>query len=190
VTKLRAFIAVEVNDSDVLRNIQKVQRKLQAIRARLKFVDPENLHFTLHFLGNVHTDQVAVLEEILRDVQGEPFDVGLFGLGSFRPQRPRVIWVGCTTGAESLVQHQKYLGTQLRKTGFSIEKRRYSPHLTIARVKSGEHREELMEQVKSHSNHDFGKFQVKAIKLKKSTLTPRGPIYEDLVVKEFRKDDT
>ena len=189
-TDLRAFIAIEINDPDVLRHIQKIQRELQASRAKLKHVESENLHFTLHFLGNIHTDQVTVLEEILNNLQGEPFEVGLVGLGSFRPQRPRVVWIGCSTGAELLVQYQKLLGDQLRKNGFSVDKRRYSPHLTIARVKSGEYREELMDLVRRHSNHDFGKFQVSAIKLKKSTLTPRGPIYEDLVVKEFREDDS
>jgi len=190
VTDLRAFIAIEINDPDVLRHIQKIQRELQASRAKLKHVESENLHFTLHFLGNIHTDQVTVLEEILNNLQGEPFEVGLVGLGSFRPQRPRVVWIGCSTGAELLVQYQKLLGDQLRKNGFSVDKRRYSPHLTIARVKSGEYREELMDLVRRHSNHDFGKFQVSAIKLKKSTLTPRGPIYEDLAVKEFREDDS
>lgn len=189
-TDLRAFIAIEINDPDVLRHIQKIQRELQASRAKLKHVESENLHFTLHFLGNIHTDQVTVLEEILNNLQGEPFEVGLVGLGSFRPQRPRVVWIGCSTGAELLVQYQKLLGDQLRKNGFSVDKRRYSPHLTIARVKSGEYREELMDLVRRHSNHDFGKFQVSAIKLKKSTLTPRGPIYEDLAVKEFREDDS
>lgn len=186
-TNLRAFIAIEVNDPDVLRHIQKVQRELQASRARLKHVEPENLHFTLHFLGNIHTDRVAVLEEILEDLQGEPFEVSLVGLGSFRPQRPRVIWIGCSTGADLLVQYQKFLGSHLRRTGFPVEKRRYSPHLTIARVKSGEYREELMEVVRRHSNHEFGTFQVSAIKLKKSTLTPRGPIYEDLVIKKLEE---
>jgi len=190
VTDLRTFIAVEVNDLDVLRHIQKVQHELQASRAKLKQVEPENLHFTLHFLGNIHTDQVAVLEEILDNLQGEPFEVGLVGLGCFRPQRPRVIWIGCSIGAELLVQYQKLLGIQLRRTGFSVEKRGYSPHLTIARVKSGEYREELMDLVRRHSNHDFGKFRVSAIKLKKSTLTPRGPIYEDLIVKEFKENDS
>lgn len=189
-TDLRTFIAVEVNDPDVLRHIQKIQRELQASRARLKQVEPENLHFTLHFLGDIHTDRVAVLEEILNNLQGEPFEVGLVGLGSFRPQRPRIIWIGCSIGAELLVQYQKLLGNQLRRNGFSVEKRRYSPHLTIARVKSGEYREELMDMVRRQSNYDFGKFQVNEIKLKKSTLTPRGPIYEDLVVKEFSDDDT
>ncbi|MFX0169176.1 MAG: RNA 2',3'-cyclic phosphodiesterase [Candidatus Hodarchaeota archaeon] len=183
--ELRAFVAVEVDDPDVLRNIQKKQRELASSRARLKLVEPENLHFTLHFLGNVDSDRIALLEEILQGIRGEPFDVELVGLGSFRPQRPRVVWIGCGIGADHLVQHQKFLGNQLRRNGFSVESRRYSPHLTIARVKSGENREQLMKVVQDHANYDFGKFQVTHIKLKKSTLTPRGPIYEDLAVKEL-----
>ncbi len=184
-TEIRSFIAVEVNDSEVIRQIQKIQQDLLSSGAKLKLVEPQNLHFTLHFLGNIEEKRIPELAGILQKVKGTEFDVELVGLGCFRPQRPRVIWIGCKTGAEQLIQHQKFLGRELRLQGFPAEKRKYSPHLTVVRVRSGLNRDHLIKLVQQNANMEFGKFQVKDIKLKKSTLTPKGPIYEDLTVKTF-----
>ncbi len=181
-TKLRCFIAVEVNDPDVLENIQSVQQEFLSSGAKLKLVERENLHFTLHFLGDIDEARIPELANIFDEIEGEPFELELTGVGCFRPQRPRIIWVGCTTGADQLIRHQNFLGHQLRAHRFPSEQRKYSPHLTIIRVRRGDHLGELIQQ---HANHAFGKLQVTAIKLKKSTLTPKGPIYEDLAVKQF-----
>jgi 2'-5' RNA ligase len=185
VAEIRSFIAVEVDALSVIRQIQQKQQELLSSRAKLKLVEGENLHFTLHFLGDVEQERIPELIELLNEVEGEPFEVGLVGLGCFRPQRPRVIWIGCTLGADQLIRHQKFLGNRLRTHGFPSEKRKYTPHLTIARVRSGENRAQLMKLVDEHKSHEFGKFQVKTIKLKKSTLTPKGPIYEDLAVRKL-----
>lgn len=181
--EIRSFIAVEVEDSDVIRKIRNVQQELLSSGAKLKLVEPQNLHFTLHFLGNIQEDRIPELDEILQSIEGSKFDLELVGLGCFRPQRPRVIWIGCTTGAEGLIQYQKFLGRELRTHGFPAETRKYSPHLTVVRVKSGINSEQLMELVQQNAAKEFGHFQVSSIKLKKSTLTPKGPIYEDLAVK-------
>jgi 2'-5' RNA ligase len=187
--EIRCFIAVEVDDSDVVREISKIQQQLLSSGAKLKLVEPQNLHFTLHFLGNIDEERIPELANIIEQVKGQAFDVELIGVGCFRPQRPRVIWIGATTGAEQLIQHQKFLGRELRAHGFPSEKRKYSPHLTVLRVRSGLNREELMQMVDQYAAKEFGKFPVKAIKLKKSTLTPKGPIYEDLAMKELEVTD-
>ncbi|MFX1577873.1 MAG: RNA 2',3'-cyclic phosphodiesterase [Promethearchaeota archaeon] len=181
-TEIRCFIAIEVDDANIIRQITKIQQELLSSGAKLKLVEPQNLHFTLHFLGNVAEERVPDVADIVQKVEGNIFDVELAGLGCFRPQRPRVIWIGCNKGAEQIIQHQKYLGRELRANRFPSEKRKYSPHLTVVRVRSGLNREQLMELVRQYSNYEFGKFYAKAIKLKMSTLTPKGPIYEDLTV--------
>ncbi|MFX1491241.1 MAG: RNA 2',3'-cyclic phosphodiesterase [Promethearchaeota archaeon] len=188
-SEIRCFIAVEVDDTTIIRQIQKIQRDLSSSGARLKLVDPENLHFTLHFLGNIDEQRIPELANILNEIEGKSFDVELVGVGCFRPQRPRVIWIGCTTGANQLVNHQMFLGKQLRVHGFPSEKRKYTPHLTIVRVRSGENRAQLMRLVDEHANHNFGTFKAQAIKLKKSTLTPKGPIYDDLAVQQLNEGD-
>ncbi len=181
--EIRCFIAVEVNDSDVVRQIIRIQQDLLSSGAKLKLVEPQNLHFTLHFLGNIDEQRIPELADILEKVEGTVFDIELVGLGCFRPQRPRVIWIGCTTGADQLIQHQQAIGRELRAHRFPSEKRKYSPHLTVVRVRSGVNRVQLIEIVNQHTNKEFGRFQVKTIKLKKSTLTPKGPIYENLAIK-------
>lgn len=183
--EIRCFIAVEVADSDLVQEISKIQQELLSSGAKLKLVEPQNLHFTLHFLGNIEEERIPELTNILEQMEGTVFDVELNGVGCFRPQRPRVIWIGVTTGADQLIQHQQFLGHELRVHGFPSESRKYSPHLTILRVRSGLHRAELMQMVHKYANKEFGKFSVKAIKLKKSTLTPKGPIYRDLAVKSW-----
>jgi 2'-5' RNA ligase len=185
--EIRCFIAVEVDDATMIRNIQKVQRALLSSGARLKVVEPENLHFTLHFLGNTNEQRIPELTKLLNEVEGESFDVQLVGIGCFRPQRPRIIWIGCTKGSDQLTSHQKFLGNQLRAHRFPSEKRRYTPHLTIIRVRSGENRAQLMKLVDEYKDHNFGTFKAQAIKLKKSTLTPKGPIYDDLAVKQLNE---
>lgn len=187
--EIRCFIAVEVDDSGLIREISKIQQALLSSGAKLKIVEPQNLHFTLHFLGNIIEERIPELANIIEQVKGAVFEVELNGVGCFRPQRPRVIWIGATTGADQLIHHQKFLGRELRIQGFPSEKRSYSPHLTVLRVRSGLHREELMQMVQQYATKEFGKFLVKAIKLKKSILTPKGPIYEDLAVKELEGAD-
>lgn len=181
-TEIRCFIAIEVDDANIIRLIRKVQQELLSSEAKLKLVEPQNLHFTLHFLGDIAEERVPEVGDIVQKVEGNMFDVELVGLGCFRPQRPRVIWIGCKRGADQIIQHQRFLGRELRANRFPSEKRKYSPHLTVIRVRSGLNRDRLMELVHQYSNYEFGQFCAKAIKLKKSTLTPKGPIYEDLAV--------
>jgi 2'-5' RNA ligase len=185
VTAVRSFIAVEVADEQILSRIRTILQDLVATRADLKPVEPENTHFTLHFLGNVDTSRLSELKGILQEVDIPVFDATIKGLGCFSPNRPRVVWVGVTTGAEQLIQIQGFLGARLREHRFPVEARKFSPHLTVARVRSGANRTQLLRLLDKNANLDFGVLHVTAVKLKKSTLTPRGPIYEDLEVKNL-----
>jgi 2'-5' RNA ligase len=187
VSGIRCFIAVDVDDVKVCNKIQQIQQQLLSTRAHLKLVEPQNLHFTLHFLGNIEPELISTLETSLNDLEGEPFHLELVGLGCFRPSRPRVIWIGCSTGTDQMIRYQKILGISLRKNRFQVESRKYSPHLTIARVRSGQNRAELMKFVQEQGHVEFGVLPIDSIKLKKSTLTPKGPIYETLVEKKLEQ---
>ena len=160
-----------------------MQQDLSITGADLKLVNPENLHFTLHFLGNVEPERITQLGTMLDEMEADAFKIHIVGLGVFRPSRPRIIWVSVTTGSEELIRLQQMLGNNLRQHQFPIERRQYSPHLTIARVRSGRSRTELMNLVNQQSDYDFGWITAKNIKLKQSTLTPKGPIYKDLKIK-------
>lgn len=185
---IRSFIAIDVIDEAILNHIKRIQGELGGTRAGLKLVDMSNLHFTLHFLGNVESARIPELESILNGIEFPAFELELVGLHCFRPKRLRVVWIGVTKGASECIKLQQLLGKLLRERGFPVEGRKYSPHLTVARVRRGTNPNQLfgvLEVINQYANYELGALHIKELKLKKSTLTPRGPIYEDLVVKRL-----
>lgn len=109
-----------------------------------------------------------------------PFLIEFRGTGAFPGlKHMRVVWVG-VRNAEKLVSIAEYLNDELAELGFKKEKRRFSPHLTLARVKGGKNKERLAEVVKGFENEDFGGLEVGGIRLKKSVLGPKGPTYSTL----------
>ncbi len=180
---MRAFIAVDV-DSRLSYKIQKIQRDLKKTRAPLKMVEPENLHFTFKFFGEVTpslTDQiVSLMQEKLEKYQSFPLHIK--GTGVFpKMDYMRVIWLGIED-PHQFSELQKDLDQEFSKMGFKKEKS-YIPHLTIARVKGPQNKELLKEKIMELESIEIGKMTVEKLVLKKSELTPVGPIYTD--VKEF-----
>ena len=103
------------------------------------------------------------------------------GVGTFPNIRnPRVIWVGIEKGASELSEIYGQLEPKLRKIGLIPDKKGFSPHLTIARVRSGRNRSELVNILGDLKLYDFGVMRADILRLKKSTLTPTGPIYSTI----------
>jgi 2'-5' RNA ligase len=157
-------------------------KALRASRARLRVVKPENLHITLKFLGNVDEGLVPsivdVMEQCAKTVPA--FTVTLRGSGAFpRLRAPRVLWVGVEDG-EPMVTLAQLLEAGLEGMGFPKERRRFSPHLTVARVKDRGERAELMRLMEDHRQEVFGEQRVEDIRLKRSELRPDGAVYTDL----------
>jgi len=174
----RSFIAVDVEAGDVLRNAIK---DLEHFGRALKPVAPENIHVTLKFLGDTDERCIPQLTKIMQDaVEGvSPFTVRLVGTGAFpNPRTARVLWVGME-GAEPLKGIVKRLEDGCDLIGYGRDKQAFSPHLTLARVREG-FNADLADFIKYGHGKDFGSFTVKTLKLKKSVLTPAGPIYSDV----------
>ena len=111
----------------------------------------------------------------------EPFRMALADTGAFpNLRRPKVIWAGVSEGVDELAEIFRELETGFVGLGFKREGRRFSPHITIARVRSGRNREALVEEVLRLREMDYGGFEVRSVKLKRSVLTPRGPVYSTL----------
>lgn len=175
----RAFIAVDVECGPVLRDAIE---ELAHLGRALKPVSPGNVHVTLKFLGETEEQTVPDLGGVMRKaVQGlAPFEVRLIGTGVFPNARsPRVVWVGME-GAEPLKRIVTGLEDGCVPLGFSRDRYAFSPHLTLARVREG-FKADLVDFLKYGQVKDFGSFAVNAIKLKKSVLTPNGPIYSDVL---------
>jgi 2'-5' RNA ligase len=145
----------------------------------LRLVKPELVHVTIKFLGELPEEKVGHVTEALGRVRFAPFPVRVLGMGAFPGRAVRVVWLGLTGNFQEL-----YLNVEqaLKHLGFAPEARGFSPHVTLARVArpNEEMNRQLGDRIADFSSSDLGSFTVDRFYLKKSTLTPGGPIYEDL----------
>ena len=181
---IRSFLAFDIESDTVLNRLAAAQRQLFQTGADLKLVEPQNIHITVRFLGNITPAMAEKIFDEMKKLQFTPFTVQIKGLGAFpNPHYSRVIWAGITTGADQLESVYSQLEPRLRGLGFTPDSKGFSPHLTIARVRSGRNKQQLAKFIIENANYEFGTVNAKCLRLKKSDLTPRGPVYSTL--KEF-----
>jgi 2'-5' RNA ligase len=175
---LRFFIAIELSEK-VKSALTELQRELKQCKADIRWVKPDNIHLTLKFLGD--TDEKItgnIVEEIKAACIGyKEFALEIKGVGVFPDMRaPKVLWVGISDN-DFLTGLQKSIEDGLAKLGFSPEKRRFRPHLTLGRFKSSLGKEGLYDKIEVDKNISLGSIEVKSIFLIKSELTPSGAEY-------------
>jgi 2'-5' RNA ligase len=181
---IRSFIAFDIENDIVLKRLAAAQKLLVQTGADVKLVEPQNIHITVRFLGNIAPVTVEKIFEGMKKTQFSPFNVQVKGLGAFpNLNYPRVIWVGITTGVDQLKTVFGQLEPRLQGLGFTPDDKSFSPHLTIARVRSGRNKQQLVEFITENADYEFGAVNAKCLRLKRSNLTPRGPVYSTL--KEF-----
>lgn len=174
---MRLFIAVDLSE-ELREKIAPILKTISGLNG-VKAVEKENLHITLKFLGEVNEARVPAISEALKKVAFEPFKIYLKGFGFFPNERyARVAWIGIREGEEELRKLAEGVNSALKKVGFKPES--FTAHVTIARVKKPEGRKIV--EVLRDLEDDFGWMDVRDFRLKKSTLTSKGPIYEDLEV--------
>jgi len=179
--QIRSFIAVDVERSELIGRLEEIQREIQSSEADLRSVERGNLHITMRFLGDISPSMAERVVEMLKRINFESFPATLQGVGVFPKMAfPRVIWVGVARGKVNLVDIHRQLEAGLSQLGFRPEHDAYIPHITLFRVRSGRHKESLIEALQKHQETEFGEFDVKAIQLKRSILTPKGPIYSTI----------
>ena len=178
---IRSFIAFDIDNKSVLRKLSEAQDKLVNTGANLNLVKPQNIHITMRFLGDISPTIIDALHEEMERVSFTPFDVELKGLGVFPNMKYlRVVWAGIHKGADELEEIFAQLEPRLRKLGFKPDSKGFSPHLTIARVRTGRNKSELIRCVQELADYEFGVLRVDCLRLKKSMLTPKGPVYSTL----------
>ncbi len=183
--QIRSFIAFDIDNDSVVNRIASAQKLLIQTNADLKLVEPKNIHVTVRFLGATNPEMVDKLYAAMKNVKFNPFNIQLTGLGVFPTTNyPRVVWAGITDGADQLKSIFEQLEPQIHELGFAPDPNGFSPHLTIARVRSGANKQRLVDLVQRQENFDFGIIRADSLRLKKSQLSPRGPAYSTL--KEYR----
>ena len=174
---MRAFIAIELS-SEVRAALAAAVGALARCTAKVKWVEPDNVHLTLKFLGSIDDGMAEQVKRAMADAAGRGgFGFVVEGLGRFPPRgKPRVVWAGVSEGAEALKALQAVLEAVLRPLGFEKE-RDYVPHLTIGRVKRPQGAEALVAALEPYAGTRFGACRASEMVLFQSELTPRGPVY-------------
>jgi len=190
---IRCFIAVEL-PKEVRDEIAWLQAQLQSgNQPGVKWVDPYSIHLTLKFLGSVDGDRISPITRAMGEaVQGiSPFHLKVEGLGVFpNLRRVQVAWVGLSGEVDKLAQLQQGIESALASLGFTPESRRFTPHLTLARLRdraSLEERQRLGQLIADTKFEPAYTFPVDAISLMRSQLTREGAIYSQIDSVELGK---
>ncbi|MDD5633790.1 MAG: RNA 2',3'-cyclic phosphodiesterase [Candidatus Omnitrophica bacterium] len=184
---IRSFIAIEMSD-EARREFSKVISKLKDSGADVKWIDPDSLHLTLKFLGNIEETRVPDISKSILQITSnlDPFEMRLDGLGAFPNwTRPRVVWLGISEGGSLAKNIAEQIERTMESYGFEREKRSFSPHITLGRVRSGKNVDKL-KKIADSIKVDPCLIEVKEIILFRSQLTPHGAIYSPLSVSKFK----
>ncbi len=140
-SKTRTFIAVAACD-EVYANALATIKSLRALTDNVRWVAPDNLHWTLQFLGEVDDIDLYAICRAVNRVASEmsTFQLGSLGVHAFPSiEKPRTIWLGAREGSDALCQLQDGIEERMAKLGFRPERRQFTPHLTLGRVQQGSH---------------------------------------------------
>ena len=175
---MRAFVAVEIQDDNILDAIAKIQSEF---KIKATPVNKKNMHFTLLFLGEITEETAANVKKALSTVSFKPIEVRFTHVGAFPNSRsPRVIWIGVDeTSSRQLVELATQVEKKLGPLGFKSDKP-FKAHLTIFRIKN--RADDISGMIEKFKKIDLGKYTMTELKFKQSVLTPNGPIYSDLQV--------
>ena len=179
---MRLFIAVDLPAS-VRQEVAAFQQDLKNSGADVKWVEMDNLHLTLKFLGDTKESRAGELKQTLgAAVKGKsPFEIHLEGIGAFpKTTSPRVIWVGVNLGEKQLVDLAHNIEEGCLTLGFPKEERPLSAHLTIGRVRSNNHLAPLIKKLQTAEFRASCPAPINRLILYQSTLSPHGPVYTPL----------
>jgi 2'-5' RNA ligase len=175
----RIFIAVELAPA-LHQAVVDTQQRLEAAGAKVRWIKPDHLHFTLRFLGEVSPAQVALAKIATREaVEGlHPFTIVLQSLGAFPSfQRPQVVWIGVTEGAQELETLAARVDARVLHHRLPPADHPFRPHLTLARIRDARQWGDVVRALMRDRDAAVGSQEVQAVAVMESRLTPKGPVY-------------
>jgi RNA 2',3'-cyclic 3'-phosphodiesterase len=179
---MRVFIAIEIERA-IKKALAKLQSemltKLDIKKGDLKWVEPESMHLTLKFLGEITDQQLVTVCDITKEVAGlhKSFDIEIGTVGVFGGNSARVLWVGAGEGDENLLQLQKDIDERLAEAGWPPENRKFEGHLTLCRIKNVHAGVKVAQLAGQYKDLKFGPTPVDTLSILQSELTPKGPLY-------------
>ncbi len=181
---VRTFTCIEITE-EMKKELYSWQRELKRRRGKdFRWVDQDNMHITLQFLGDVEEDRLDGIAASLREaVLGtSAFDFELASAGAFpSPARPRVLWAGVGRGRDQLCRLQESVSHMMhRAEGFALERRRYHPHVTVARARGRGAGPSMASEIARAADRTWGWGRVQTVVFMRSDLRPGGPVYTPL----------
>jgi len=185
--QIRSFIAIELPD-ELKNKLFQLEAQLKSDKQSwVKWVNPNSIHLTLKFLGNIAIDRVEEITKSMEEVAKgiPPFCLKIEELGVFpNLRRVQVTWIGIDGEIDKLSQLQKGIESKLTRLGFAPESRPFTPHLTLARLRTQASPDErqIFGQLIANTRFDIDyTMEVDAVSLMKSQLTREGAIYNRIV---------
>lgn len=175
---VRTFISIDLPES-IKNRLDSLQKTLQEIEAQVSWTKPSNIHLTLKFLGGVEALRIESISNAVRVAAREirPFEIEVGGSGCFpSPRKPRVLWVGFSNVPEPLKQLHSNIEHELARVGFPLDTRSFSPHLTIARIRTP-HNAARVAQTLISGGFDSERFTAREVNVMRSDLRPTGSLY-------------
>jgi 2'-5' RNA ligase len=182
---MRVFIAIDI-DEQIRRSLGHLQDELRGKadvrKGDVKWVNPDVMHLTLKFLGEIRDEQAVEVCNITRDVASRhrSFDVDVETVGCFGGRSARVSWIGAGQHCEELLQLQADLERQLESAGWPKEARQFSAHLTLCRIRNAKAGFKLAQMVREYESLQLGSMPADSVSVYQSELTPKGPVYTSL----------
>jgi 2'-5' RNA ligase len=183
--RVRTFVAVEIPPEVRSRACQLIDLLKHESEANVRWVTPDQLHWTLKFLGDVDLLEIPDICRRLSQAVAQlpPFDIEAYGAGAFpNGLNPRTVWIGMRGGLEPMIQLHATVENVLADFGFRQEQRRFRPHITLGRVRNGAAggQQEFAERLKEYAAFEGGVASVFEVAVFSSELGPHGPVYEPL----------
>ncbi|WP_421903471.1 RNA 2',3'-cyclic phosphodiesterase [Maridesulfovibrio sp.] len=183
--KIRTFIAHSVPEEwkEIIGETSASLR--EGLESRIAWVKPENMHFTLKFLGSIEEDKLAEVQGVLKKIPVVNFKISTAGAGFFPAQeKPHVIWLGIADGAKEFCSTAATIESEMGKLGFEEKGKSCHAHLTLGRVKKISPKDNWTALSEKINEIELPEAQINGFTLYKSVLTPDGPIYS--VLEEYK----
>ena len=185
---MRLFVALEI-DAAIRNAVANIVAPLKSESPGARWSKPEAMHVTLKFLGPTDPQKLESIHTVLANIiSPQPISLQIRGIGFFPDEkRPRVMWCGIEA-MPSLFELAAGIENSLASLGFEPEARRFTPHLTLARLNSASHLEKLIRAATPLKSYDFGAARESGFHLFESVLKPSGSEYRKLATFPFVKD--
>ncbi len=178
--KIRTFIAHPIPEQWKQLIGNAYDELKEGLNSRIAWVKPDNMHFTLKFLGDIPEENISSLSRALQNIPISPFEISMGNPGFFPgPESPRIIWIDLDQGANELCANAQSVDSQLSSLGFDKNPKPCHAHLTLGRIKKLAN-DDWMDLSSRISKIKLPPAKITGFTLYRSYLKPEGPVYAEL----------